>query len=208
MKIIEDHLPPSQYFRQAFRKTNIVLHHTVSSTARSALTWWKSQPARIGTAYVVDKDGTIYEAFSPEHWAHHLGIKGPTNIPLNRRSIGIEIVNEGPLTIKSGNLRWNFSDDKPGTPYAGAYVRTPVWRGFDLWATYTDAQYEAVRDLVAQLCQDFSLPPTCITHRNFDANAPNKATVYAHYHVRTDKSDLSPAFDFSRITSTNSSLIL
>lgn len=203
MKIVSAPLPVSQYFQGVFTKRNIVLHHTVSSTAKSALTWWAVDPGRIGTAYVIDKDGTIYEAFKPEYWAHHLGLKTSNNVALNKCSIGIEIVNEGPLKmIPHVGYRWNLSQAKPeGFSYTGE-VRTirPSWKGIHYWATYTDAQYEALNELLPMLLDQFHLPPTICPDNQYDPKAPYKYTIYTHSNVRLDKTDVSPAFDFQRIT--------
>ena len=50
-------------------------------------------PNRIATAYIVERDGTIFEVFDPRHWAFHLGLKGSQG-QVDRRSIGIEIASE------------------------------------------------------------------------------------------------------------------
>lgn len=203
MKIVSAPLPVSQYYQGVFTKRNIVLHHTVSSTAKSALTWWAIDPGRIGTAYVIDKDGTIYEAFKPEYWAHHLGLKSSNNIALNKCSIGIEIVNEGPLKLVDGRgYRWNFSAANPnGSPYLDQIVSpSNPWKGFNLWASYTEAQYQALNELLPMLLQQFNLKPTICPDNQFDPKAPFKYTIYTHSNVRLDKTDVSPAFDFQRLT--------
>ncbi len=199
MKIIQQHLAVSQYYREAVTKKNIVLHHTVSSTARSALTWWATDPRRVATAYVIDKDGTIYEAFPPEYWAHHLGLTTSRNTELNRRSVGIEIANEGPLKqMANGTYRWNFGPGLDGVLYKGAPV-AKAYRGYSFWAPYTDAQYVAVNELLTMLLEKLDLKPTITAHLDFAPDAPDKYSIYTHCNVRRDKSDLSPAFDFSRI---------
>lgn len=199
MKIVKQHLLPSQYFREVYKKRNIVLHHTVSSTARSALAWWAQDPRRVATAYVIDKDGTIFEAFPPEFWAHHLGLTTANNLLLNRRSIGIEIANEGPINkLADGSCRWNFGPGAPGAIYRGVPVDKP-WRGLHAWAPYTEAQYTALGELVPFLLDRFKLPATMCPNLDFDPAAPDKYAIYAHCNVRRDKTDLSPAFDFSRI---------
>jgi N-acetyl-anhydromuramyl-L-alanine amidase AmpD len=198
MKLVQNVLAPSQYFREAFPKKNIVLHHTVSSTARSALTWWGMTAERIGTAYVIDKDGTVCQAFSPNFWAHHLGMKHPRNTELNRCSIGIEIANEGPLwKQEGGGFHWN--DGR--TIYRGEVVETPAWRGLKgYWAAYTPQQYAALDELLAILLGRFNLKPTYCDSLDLDLTAPDRFSIYSHRNVRRDKSDLSPAFDFSRLT--------
>lgn len=199
MNIVKAELPSGQYFRAVFPKRNIVLHHTVSSTAKSALTWWGMTPDRVGTAFVIDKDGTIYQAFDPQYWAHHLGLKTNRNVELNRCSIGIELVNEGPLLKHDGGFRWNFSSVSPkGSAYKGETVQA-MWRGFEWWAAYTPQQYEALNQLLPHLMAKFNLPGTMCRTLDFDPNTPSRYTIYHHCNVRRDKSDISPAFDFTKI---------
>lgn len=192
-------LMPSNYFQAVYPKRNIVLHHTVSSSARSALTWWKTTPERVATAFVIDKDGTIHQAFDPKYWAYHLGLKTNRNTELNRCSIGIEIVNEGPIQQINGKPYWNFGPANRGSAYTGEIVETPKWRGFTQWAKYTDEQYEAVGNLIWYLLIKFKLPASIYTGTDLNGIAPDIATIYSHRNVRLDKTDLSPAFDMLRI---------
>src|ERR1700741_42468 len=66
-------LPKEQYLQEVYPKTCIALHFTAGTTARSAFNSWISDARRVGTAYILDVDGSVYEAFPPEHWAGHLG---------------------------------------------------------------------------------------------------------------------------------------
>jgi N-acetyl-anhydromuramyl-L-alanine amidase AmpD len=201
MEIIKAHIPKGQYFEEEVQKTNIVLHHTVSSTAQSALKWWAIDPVRIATAYIIDKDGKVYEAFPPKYWAHHLGLKEDRNKVLNQRSIGIELVNEGLLHYQpaNGGYKWFVTPQKPlGSNYTGKTVER-MWRGYQHWAAYTDEQYTALNELLQFLLAEHKLPPTMCNTRELNKSAPDKFTIYSHYHVRADKTDPSPALDYSRI---------
>jgi hypothetical protein len=82
-------------------KTQIVLHHTVGGSAQSTFEYWQSNTDRIGVAYILDRDGTIYEVFDPHYWAWHLGLTSSNNRVANQRSIGIEIASEGALRTGS-----------------------------------------------------------------------------------------------------------
>lgn len=90
-------LTPDQYLHDVVTKTQIVLHHTVGGTAESTFNYWQDSPDRIGTAYLIDRDGTPYEVFDPHYWAFHLGLRTANNRVANQRSIGIEIASEGAL---------------------------------------------------------------------------------------------------------------
>lgn len=192
MNIRQRHLSSTQFFRQIWPKKNIVLHHTVSSNAMSPLRWWAQQKERIGTAFIVDKDGTIYEAFEPRFWAHHLGIKSAANSDLNRRSIGIEIVNEGYLFDSPAGPRWLHAN---GPLYVGP-TEQAEWRGGKLWPVYNPDQVAATAELVGWLLKRFNLPATFAPHLQFDMRIPDQYTVYAHHNVRIDKTDTHPGFPY------------
>jgi hypothetical protein len=97
MKIIKKHLTKGQYIPQKHPKKSLFLHHTAGASAHSAWRWWNSTRERVGTAYLIDRDGTIYECFDPMVWAYHLGIKGDNNFH-EKHGLGIEFVSMGRLT--------------------------------------------------------------------------------------------------------------
>lgn len=90
-------LTSDQYFQQGFTKTQVYLHHTVGGSAKSTFAYWQGNADRIATAYIIERDGTIYEVFDPMHWAWHLGLKTASNGQANKQSIGIELASEGAL---------------------------------------------------------------------------------------------------------------
>ena len=95
-------LNENQYIKQVFEKTQIFLHFTSGrSSAKDTISYWNNDTPQIATAYVIDGDtGEIYQAFSPDYFGWHLGIKG-TNGKLDKASIGIEICAFGPLVKKN-----------------------------------------------------------------------------------------------------------
>ena len=95
-------LPTKEYVPAVIDKDLIVLHFTAGRSAKSAHQTWLSNPVRVATAYLVDSDGKTYEVFDPSHWAYHLGIKGSRG-KHDKRSIGIEIANVGPLRVDPRN---------------------------------------------------------------------------------------------------------
>lgn len=200
--LIQSPIKKGQFIAQVTPKRNITLHHTVSSTARSALTWWDMDPARVATPFVLEKDGRVFQAFDEKYWAYHLGLKHTRNEELNKCSIPIEIVNEGPL-IKAadGSFRWNFGPARPqGSPYKGeVFTASKPWRGFQYWAAYTPEQYAALSELVQWLLVIYNLPPTIAITDKCNVFIPDQYTIYAHHHVRADKTDVSPAFDYSKL---------
>ena len=199
-------LPPSQYFARVFPKDLIVLHFTAGQSARSAYDSWMSSSIEVATAYIVDANGTIYETFDPKYWGYHLGM--PTSNPNHkhdRRSIGIEIANVGPLKKVGAYLNWWPKDY--GTKWCSelataSYVKSP-YRGFDYFAPFQDAQYDAVKALVGELCERFSIPktlPPIDKRTECDLGYfAGYSGIAAHQNFRADKLDVGPAFDWGRV---------
>lgn len=203
-------LKPDQYFAEAQPKSLIVLHFTAGTTAESAVRTWIADPVRVAVAYVVDKNGIVYECFRPEFWAYHLGIESrwQQGHAHHRRSIGIEIVNEGPLKRDPkvpDQLNWwpkDFRTKFCTTAETAKYIHAP-YRGYEFFARYTDAQHDAVGELCRTLCERFPIPKKIppLQQRNvFDVPWFSKWNgIASHQNCRQDKSDIGPAWDWARL---------
>jgi LysM repeat protein len=203
-------LPPSQYFANEFPKDLIVLHFTAGQSAASAHSAWINSPLEVATAYIVDTDGKVYECFDPKHWAYHLGIAGAAsaNHKHDKRSIGIEIANVGPLKedpADPNRLNWwpnNFGTKWCTKADTGKYVKAS-YRGFDYFASYPAVQSSSVAALVDHLCAHFGIPKTLppaskrtvcdLTH------FAKFSGIAAHQNFRPDKSDVGPAFGWNNL---------
>lgn len=190
-------LSARNYIAEVYPKDLIVLHHTVGGTARSSIAWWESQSSRIATAYVIERDGTIHEVFDPRYWAYHLGVRG-VGAALDRRSIGIELACEGPVK-KAGGGYTAFNRGFNGD----VYDHGSTWRGqSQYWAAYTDEQTAAAAKLVDHLCSLFGVPRrSAKNHLDFDASLTSFKGVLGHHHLRADKSDPHPGFDWKMLAS-------
>ncbi|HWO89927.1 MAG TPA: N-acetylmuramoyl-L-alanine amidase [Gemmatimonadales bacterium] len=202
-------LPDDEYFAEPQAKNGIALHHTVCDKARTTLMLWRrdrtagGKPKRVATAFVIDRDGTIFQAFDPACWAFQFGLSWARSdrIPFERRFIGIEIASEGGLLEHDGRLyaydrvapHFEKSPDEAldcGTPY----------RGFRWFDRYEPAQLTALGGLVDELCARFSIPRVYPAQpflyygdalRSFNG-------VIGHAMVRSDKSDPAPDPDLWR----------
>lgn len=130
-------LPLNQYVPEVQKKDLIVLHFTAGGSATGALQSWLATPERVATAYIVDIDARVYEVFPPNCWAAHLGVGAEHNpgYQLDRRSIGIEIVNFGGLRLAPGTRQLNCWPNGYTTRFCSlddtaAYVKRP-FRGID-----------------------------------------------------------------------------
>ena len=188
------------YVQEEHPKDLIVLHHTAGGSASSTVKWWQDTKEPIATAYVLERDGTIFEVFDPRHWAYHLGLKGAGG-RVDRRSVGIEIASEGGLTEADGAL-YTFDSIRPSHRFdkKDAYDHGTTWRGYRHFARYTPAQIEAVALLVDHLCATFHIPRrTPKNHLDFDKALWDYQGIVGHQHVRSDKSDVHPGFDWERL---------
>jgi len=196
-------LPASEYFPGPERKTGIALHHTVGGSAASTIRWWREdrtragRPSLVGTAYVVDRDGTVFEAFEPEAWAYQFGLTWPaaTRLAFERRFVGIEIASEGALIERDGGL-YCFDRVSPRTkkPASEAFDCGRDYRGCRWFDRYEDAQLTAVGMLVDQLCARLRIPRVR-PHDPFayygDALLGFEGVI-GHAMVRADKTDPAP----------------
>jgi N-acetyl-anhydromuramyl-L-alanine amidase AmpD len=225
IKVID--FPENQYFKQPQKKTAIVLHHTVSHGKHGvdgAVQQWLSTPTHEGTAFIIGEDGSINQVFSPEFWACHL-FRHSANEPaqlyqIEKCTIGIEIVNAGPLTKRSSSIptesgciektEYLWFDGQH--VYDGpVYTHPEAWRGTQYYATYTDAQYNALNQLLDKLCADFNIKRDIVASyafiESFEALVLQKEHqlpgIWNHHNFRKDKSDVSVAFDYKRIAGVN-----
>lgn len=196
------HLPKAQYFPGTYEKDLIVMHHTAGGSPRSSLNGWIADKTRVGTAYFVDRDGTVYEVFPPDGAAGNLGLGGRQET----RSIGIEICNWGWLKKQADGrfAAWPGLDAKrPTTFIPEEKVHTASWRGDRYWEKYTEAAIVASINLADYLCDRFGIDrdvaPPEREATNFE-RFKNFKGVIAHYHVRRDKTDVSPAYPWHRLT--------
>jgi N-acetyl-anhydromuramyl-L-alanine amidase AmpD len=198
-------LPPKDYYAAVTKKDLIVLHFTAGRTAASAIQTWRGDPQHVATAYAVDNDGTIFEAFDPSFWAYHLGIKG---VSLHdKRSIGIEIANVGPLrrTAAGDALNWwpsKFGQRYCGIEESGRYVKSE-YRGEKYFASFAQPQMEAVGKLVRHLAERFSIPAVVAgssRRSEFDpAFFSGFQGIATHSNFRLDKWDIGPAYDWETL---------
>lgn len=201
MKIVKKPLQNNQFYSEAQTKSAIVFHHTAGLTAQGAIDWWNQTPEKVGTAYVIDRDGTIYECFSPEKWGYHLGIKKHNGTPFEQHSIGIELVAAGQL--KKDKEKFYFLPLAPSTTGAKEIPKEQVWempvewKGNKYYHAYTDAQITALIELTKDLMTKFGIKvqPTFNKFYQFndDVIVKNMPGIWSHSTVREDgKTDIVP----------------
>jgi len=193
-KIVKRYLQNGQYIGEKFTKKSLFLHHTAGTTAEGAISWWDRTPERIGTAYVIDRDGTIYECFDPNYWAFHLGDSRADRM-LDKMSIGIELVSAGPL--RDGMFYPLWPNKASGRAIPESEITKVAFRGEKEWHSYSDAQLLSLGQLIVKLKKAFptlELPSRLPDLHKHDPSISKelKHGLWSHANVRKDKTDLFP----------------
>jgi hypothetical protein len=194
-------LSPEQYFSVKQKKTGICLHHTVGGSAASSIDWWKRDNQMVGTAYIIDRDGSVYQAFEPEGWAYQFGLKWPQQdkLAFERRFIGIEIASEGGLIESGGNL-YCFDKVSPKTLKSKneAFDFGRPYRGYRYFDKYESAQIDSAVQLVNYLLSTFNIEKKIPARymEFYGQKLKNFNGVIGHVNVREDKSDPLPDENF------------
>lgn len=175
-KVVQYPYPEHKYFKEVHKKTQIVLHHTVSGPGiKGDLATWINNKYNVGTCIIIARDGTPYQLFSSKYWAYHLGA-GDHN--QDRRSIGIELDNWGWLKPGGGLKVFRYdhkvfqhfktkpkltSTEKFYTVYGNA-VDVPVeyypqgFRGHKYYEKYTNEQLQTVGELLLLWRDRYKIP--------------------------------------------------
>lgn len=208
MKLTQCTFPEGQYLKSVQSKSQIYLHHTAgNSNPFNVFKDWANSSERIATCVVVGgkptsngnwTDGEIAQGFSSKYWAWHLGLKDALfreyKIPyinLDEISIGIEICNWGQLTLKNDTF-YNYVN-RVVDPEEVCILDTPH-RGYKYYHAYTDAQIEAVRELLVLFGEKYGIPLE-FNQDIFDVcprALKGESGIFTHNSVRKDKVDISP----------------
>ncbi len=194
--------PKKHFFEDEFEKVRIVVHHTEGDpTGLSSIEWWKLRmggKGKVATPYIINADGQVLQLFDDRFWAYALGLQGkhPNALGLERTSVHIELACYGALIVDNqGNIVDNINKKRIFAPNE-VVVYDPPWRGFTYYASYTQAQIDALIELIDAICQKHPR-----IERKFDEGdffgKTNKALtgasgIYGHCAFRADKSDPHP----------------
>ena len=186
------------YFQEQQEKDLIVLHFTAGGNAASSAQWWNNTANRVSTPYLVDMDGVIYETYDPKYWSYHLGIKGADPGHHNdKRSIGIEVCNYGPLKLSGNTLNsWpkDFNNKYCDLSQVDKYVNAK-FRGFDYYAAFSELQKVTIGHLVNHLCSKFNIKKEiALESKRNECDVPFYSKwkgICTHANFRPDKFDIS-----------------
>ncbi len=168
----------------ALRPDTIVMHYTAGTSTTGAARWLSSRKSKASAHLVVGRDGEVIQLVSFKEIAWHAGRsrwRGRTG--LNRYSIGIEIVNAGPLTKHADERYRTHFGQIISDPAEVVLASHKHQRDAKYWHSYTEAQLDRVEELVLALLDEY--PPI--------------RDVVGHDDIaRGRKSDPGPAFPMER----------
>jgi len=196
----------SFFYKDTPAKERVVVHFTAGYLKgdMAALT---KKDNHVSTPFVVARDGTIYQLFASKFWSYHLG-KGAQggNSPMSKSGVAIEMSNVAYLREKNGTLV-----DPYGAPYCStadtdAYqaLSTP-YRGYTRFATFTDAQYKSLTNLLRYLTATYKIPAEFLPEAQRydvykDVASFKGITTHVNYQPQSyGKWDIGPAFDWTRV---------
>ncbi len=201
LTVIQKLLPVDQYINQDTTKQAICLHHTAGGDYSSTIAWWKQNKERVGTHFLIDRDGTIYQCVPTKKWAYHLFVPSPGNkIPkkykalndwYDKHTIAVEICNFGPLKVRNGRFYniYNKSVDKDRVVQLN-------YKGYKYWEKYTNEQIESLEKLIIKLlalypdiAKDLKDSYHNFCQIDYDVLDFNRG-ITTHVNYRTDKSDI------------------
>jgi N-acetyl-anhydromuramyl-L-alanine amidase AmpD len=192
--------PSEQYIKQITPKDKIFIHYTVSGAdSKNVLRYWNQTSERISTAFVMSgrgpEDGKIYEAFNPDFWSYHLGVKG-SNGKFDKSSVGIEICAWGRLE-KRGDKFFNVYNRE--VPADEVYTLDKPWRGNSYYHAYSDKQIESLEKLLLWIIEEYKIPVqniefdnNWVEYNNNLASGKETAGIFSHTNLRMDKQDTYP----------------
>ena len=191
--------PLGDYWKQEFAKEIIVLHFTAGYTWESAYSTFK-KPDRVATPFIIDTKGPKYivKLFDEKYWSYHLGIKGVEckDWINDKRSIGIEIVNIGPVFFKDNS--WKDYVDKVWTEDSIIKGKN---RDADGGVKFPDGQVEAVCQLVNFLCNKWNISKK-VPKDKMSLQLPqmtNFKGIVTHQMFRQDKYDMGVSWPWSKM---------
>jgi len=199
LKINKQHKYKGIYVEEASDKHQIVIGHSYSSDMGYIDRWGivLGGNTKYTVPYSIDKDGTIYEHYDP------INTSSTFNDKFDKYLININLVNEGWLDETAGGELLNVHKtiyNKDGG------VTKVLWRNKEIWANYTEDQFNALVFLVNKLCDTFNIPKRVIGHNTTTKNVEQLNGVVYKSNYNELYTDISPAFDFDRFKKTISKL--
>jgi len=187
-------LPKGQFINEVTTKHSIVFHHTAGGgTPENVIdNWANDSQGAIGTHYVIGRDGRVVQAIEEQNWAFALGVTNANYKTIERQSIQIELIAYGYLTQRQDG-QWITAYGQT-LPQSDICLLDIPFKGFHAFQTYTDAQIQALVELVPQICERNSIKGSLsVADFALEPSALSCATgFWTHNSFRADKTDVYP----------------
>jgi len=196
----------SFYYQEEKAKQRIVVHFT-AGYLKGDLAALTKKDNHVSTPFVVARDGTIYQLFASKYWSYHLG-KGAQggNQQMSSSAVAIELSNVAYLREKNGNLVDPYGAFYCSTADQDAYQKvSTAYRGYSTFATFTDAQYKSLINLLRYLTATYKIPAAFVPEAQRydvyqDVATFKGITTHVNYQPQSyGKWDIGPAFDWTRV---------
>lgn len=198
------------FYDEKHDKKKVLLHFTVGHLKGDILSLTSESRGHVSTAFVLGRDGTIYQLFSSAAWSYHLGIGAlGGNGNQSKISVAIEISNYGPLIKNGNNLETVYSKPDRRDVYCTVndtdqYIKLDKsFRGYQYYTAFTNEQYHHLILLLRYLTASYKIPRTFPSEaERFETTRSASADlegIMSHVNFRTDKIDIGPAFDWERV---------
>lgn len=192
----------SFFYPECVDKDQITLHYTVGYLPGDIANLSKAD-RHVSVPFVIGRNGHIYNLFPSQYWAYHLG-RGAVggNTHGSRRTIAIELSNIGPLQRIGNHLHTSYGDHYCHIEEKELYFQRS-FRGFDYFASFTEAQYQSLNTLLRYLTQRYQIPRVLLDESlryQCLESIPEFRGIATHVNYRASgKTDLGPAFEWSKV---------
>lgn len=127
----------------------VIIHGTAGTTPQSAHNNFQNPDSQVSWHLTIDRAGIVYQLYDFRKITWHAGKSSWHGVDgLNKCSIGIELVNAGPLTIKDG-MFYTWSKNK--------VLESDVWYDKDgnPFQSYTPQQIQVCKEIVVALAKHY-----------------------------------------------------
>lgn len=194
----------SFFYNESFQKVQIVLHFTMGYLPGDIATLTKRN-YHVSVPFIIGRNGIIYNLFSSQYWSYHLG-EGAMggNEQRSKVTIALEISNIGPLKRNGDRLVTTYNDnDIYCSLNETQYYEQVSFRGYNYFATFTNAQYASLGILLRYLTTRFNIAREFLSENRRYQTFPEVVDfngIVTHVNYRNDgKWDIGPAFDWDRL---------
>ena len=147
---------PAHLRRQVIVPELLVVHYTATLDAVGVIQTFAAKAAKASAHLVIDTDGSVTQMVEFNRWAAHAGKSSWRGRPAcNGFSIGVELVNPGPLYRTADG----YVETIRRRPWTGevAHARHKHGGLFQHWAVYPAAQLDRLHEIAAALVEDYHL---------------------------------------------------